>query len=44
MTAGGWAFLAASWAIILALFFYSLVRTLRAKDPNGDPPAAPPGD
>jgi len=44
MTAGGWAFLAASWAIILAIFLYSLVRTLRAKGPNGDPPAPPPGD
>jgi hypothetical protein len=32
MTTGGWIFLAASWGLILGLFIFSLVRTLRAKD------------
>ena len=36
MTLGGWIFLGASWLVILGLFAYSLVRTLREKD-SGEP-------
>jgi hypothetical protein len=32
MTLGGWIFLGASWLLILGLFTYCLVRTLREKD------------
>jgi hypothetical protein len=28
----GWIFMAVSWLVILSLFFYSLIRTLRSKD------------
>jgi protein-S-isoprenylcysteine O-methyltransferase Ste14 len=35
MTAGGWAFLVGSWAVILALFIFCLVRTLRADSEEG---------
>lgn len=28
----GWIFMAVSWLVILALFFYSLFRILRSKD------------
>jgi hypothetical protein len=30
----GWIFMIISWSVILALFFYSLIRTLRSKDSN----------
>lgn len=32
MTTGGWIFLVASWAGILALFVFALARTLRASE------------
>lgn len=32
MTSGGWVFMIASWLVILALFGYSFVRSLREKD------------
>lgn len=35
MTLGGWIFLGASWLLILGLFVFSLVRTLREKDEDG---------
>jgi hypothetical protein len=37
MTWGGWIFMGASWLLILGLFAFSLVRTLRQK---GNGPAA----
>jgi hypothetical protein len=33
MTLGGWIFMIASWAVILGLFGYSMVRTLRRRPP-----------
>ena len=30
----GWIFLILSWLVILSLFFYSLIHTLRSKDSN----------
>ena len=32
MRLSGWIFLILSWAAILGLFFFSLLRTLREKD------------
>ena len=32
MTLGGWIFMGASWAVILGVFLYSLIRSLRQKD------------
>lgn len=29
MTIGGWIFMAVSWAVILGLFIFSMVRTLK---------------
>ena len=37
MTLGGWIFLGASWLLILGLFAYCLVRTLREKDAGETP-------
>jgi len=34
MRLDGWLFMIISWSAILALFFYSLIRTLRSKDSN----------
>ena len=39
MTLGGWIFMGASWLVILALFGYSMVRTLRADKRDGGPDA-----
>jgi len=36
MTLGGWIFMGASWLLILGLFAYSLVRTLREKEEGRD--------
>ena len=43
MTLGGWIFMLASWAVILGVTVYSLVRTLRDKHPDDDqaPPPQP---
>jgi len=45
MTVGGWIFMVASWAVILALFAFSMARTLRTRGPadefdtlDGTPP------
>jgi hypothetical protein len=32
MTIGGWVFMIASWAVILGVFAYAMIRTLRAKN------------
>jgi hypothetical protein len=32
MTVGGWVFLIAAWALIAAVFVYSMARTLRQKN------------
>jgi preprotein translocase subunit YajC len=32
MRSEGWVFLAVSWSVILLLFLFSMVRTLRQKD------------
>jgi hypothetical protein len=34
MTLAGWLFLSVSWLVILGLFTFSLIRTLRSKDDN----------
>lgn len=34
MTVAGWIFMLTSWAVILGLFAYSMVRTLRPKEPD----------
>lgn len=31
MKLGGWVFLVAAWAVILAVFVYSMARTLRQR-------------
>jgi hypothetical protein len=31
MTPGGWIFMLTSWGVILALFVYCMVRTLRGR-------------
>jgi hypothetical protein len=31
MTTAGWIFMSASWGVLLAVFVYTLVRTLRPK-------------
>jgi len=36
MTLSGWVFMGASWAVILALFGYSMVRTLCGKREDSD--------
>jgi Na+/melibiose symporter-like transporter len=33
MTLGGWIFMGASWLVILALFGFSMYRTLRRRPP-----------
>jgi hypothetical protein len=40
MNVGGWALMLLSWAAILALFVYSLARTLREKEEEPEPPAS----
>lgn len=35
MQLDGWIFMILSWAGILSVFFFCLVRTLRSKDTNG---------
>ena len=32
MTLAGWIFFSLSWLVILALFIFCLIRTLRSKD------------
>jgi preprotein translocase subunit YajC len=34
MTLAGWLFLSVSWLVILGLFTFSLIRTLRSKEQN----------
>lgn len=36
MTLGGWIFMATSWLVILALFGFSMYRTLRRRPPPDD--------
>lgn len=31
MTVAGWIFMGVSWTVILAVFVYALIRTLRSK-------------
>jgi hypothetical protein len=37
MTAGGWFFLAASWAVLLGVFAFALRRTLKGRRTDGAP-------
>ena len=36
MKISGWIFLAISWLVILGMFVYSMVRTLREKDQDAE--------
>jgi hypothetical protein len=36
MNVGGWIFMCVSWAAILTLVVYTLVRTLRSRDGEDD--------
>jgi len=40
MNVGGWVLMLLSWAAILALFVFSLTRTLREKDDEPPPSAS----